>query len=337
MKLKVLTILAWLMASMLPSCTKDCDLNPNDENNQVSFSATIESKSANKVSGTTWKEGDAIGVFMKATGNDLSDGVLANVNNLKHTTTGDGQYTAESDAAVLPSGTEVDFIAYYPYQSVINNFIFPVNVADQSDLSKIDLLYSDNAKAISRGSSVVALDFKHQLSLLVLDISAGEGVPTLNGLEVSIKGLVTEGSFDLSDASLALGTQTATITRQFNEGSSTLNAILVPSQDIGNATLTFTLGDDVYEWAPAPQPLASGKKYTYSIKLESITLEASATIADWTEGNTGESEVSLSPKISNAAFEADKTTVAINELIQFTDQTPNATGWSWNFGDGSAP
>ncbi len=35
-----------------------------------------------------------------------------------------------------------------------------------------------------------------------------------------------------------------------------------------------------------------------------------------------------------AAFTIDKTSLRAGELIQFTDKTPNATSWLWNFGDG---
>ena len=329
-----------LMTLVLFSC-KDKEPFWGDDNNQgvgrqkyVKFDASIENQ-VTKASGTTWDSGDAIGVYMKAAGANLS---AASEENIKYTTPGDGTFTAATTGIELPAdGSNVDFIAYYPYQTTITGLSYPVNTAIQTSLPAIDLLYSNNAVNANKTNNVVSMDFKHMLSLLVLNIATGDGVSDLTGLGLSATGLTTDGSFDLSNGAITLGTATATLTPAINATSTTaatVNAILVPGQNLNAAELVFTLSGKTYKWTPATQTLETGKKYTYSIQLSAsgvVVVNPEGSIEDWIDGNPGEPGIIITPE-EPAGFTVDQTSpiswpaTVSNVAVQLT--APSTEAWT---------
>ena len=328
-----------LMTLVLFSC-KDKEPFWGDDNNQgvgrqkyVKFDASIENQ-VTKASGTTWDSGDAIGVYMKAAGANLS---AASEENIKYTTPGDGTFTAATTGIELPAdGSNVDFIAYYPYQTTITGLSYPVNTAIQTSLPAIDLLYSNNAVNANKTNNV-SMDFKHMLSLLVLNVAAGDGVSDLTGLGLSATGLTTDGSFDLSNGAITLGTATATLTPAINATSTTaatVNAILVPGQNLNAAELVFTLSGKTYKWTPATQTLETGKKYTYSIQLSAsgvVVVNPEGSIEDWIDGNPGEPGIIITPE-EPAGFTVDQTSpiswpaTVSNVAVQLT--APSTEAWT---------
>ncbi|SHE77906.1 fimbrillin family protein [Dysgonomonas macrotermitis] len=338
MKFRNLLSITCIAMLGLSACNNDDEPNFGGLNqNYATFDGAIESMGALKTraSGTTWDSGDAIGVYMKATGADIS---TSSAINIKYTTPGDGAFTAASTGIELPSdGSNVDFVAYYPYQTTITGQTYPINVSNQSDLTKIDLLYSNNATNTNKTNSAIALNFKHKLSQLILNITAGGGVSSLSGLSLSVSGLTTDGNFSLADATTTLGTTKAVLTPVVSVATAaTVNAILIPGDNLNNGKLTFSLNGKVYEWTPDAQVLESGKKYTYSVQLTTtgiVVANPSGTIEDWTEGNTGGSTVILTPNEGDV-FTSSKATVSLaatasSDVIQLTTQsTENWTATS---------
>ena len=265
----------------------------------VKFDASIENP-ATRASGTTWGSGDAIGVYMKPTGSNLSAAVNDNV---KYTTPGTGVFTAATTGIELPAdGSNVDFIAYYPYQTTITGLSYPINTANQTSLPAIDLLYSDNAVNANKTNNLVSMNFKHKLSMLILNVSAGGGVTSLTGLNLSISGLKTDGTLNLADGTVTLGSATAALTPVVTASSATaatVNAILVPGQDLAGAEVSFTLNGETYKWTPTAQTFETGKKYTYSVQLTKtgvVIINPSGSIEDWVDGNPGAPGVVLTPE-----------------------------------------
>lgn len=338
MKFRNLLSITCIAMLGLSACNNDDEPNFGGLNqNYATFDGAIENMGALKTraSGTTWDSGDAIGVYMKATGADISTSSAVNI---KYTTPGDGAFTAASTGIELPSdGSNVDFVAYYPYQTTITGQTYPINVSNQSDLTKIDLLYSNNAANTNKTNSAIALNFKHKLSQLILNITAGGGVSSLSGLSLSVSGLTTDGNFSLADATTTLGTTKAVLTPVVSVATAaTVNAILIPGDNLNNGKLTFSLNGKVYEWTPDAQVLESGKKYTYSVQLTTtgvVVANPSGTIEDWTEGNTGGSTVILTPNEGDV-FTSSKATVSLaatasSDVIQLTTQsTENWTATS---------
>ncbi|NLC26574.1 MAG: fimbrillin family protein, partial [Fastidiosipila sp.] len=81
------------------------------------------------------------------------------------------------------------------------------------------------------------MTFKHKLSQLILDVTAGDGVTTLEGMTVKIENLKADGSMDLKDGTVTLGSKVATLNpaAEVEGASGKVAAILVPGQDLSNA------------------------------------------------------------------------------------------------------
>ena len=67
----------------------------------------------------------------------------------------------------------------------LNGKTLAVSVDNQADPAKVDLLYSDNAKAIAAGEAV-DLAFKHKLSQIVIAVGSDETLPDISGLKISL-------------------------------------------------------------------------------------------------------------------------------------------------------
>ncbi|WP_101689925.1 fimbrillin family protein [Dysgonomonas massiliensis] len=314
MKIRNLFFTAALASLAFTACSSDdeCTGYNGKDDKYVKFAGSI-GEQMTKAAGTEWGSGDAIGVYMKAAGADLG---TASDLNVRYTTTGDGIFTAATQGIELPAdGSKVDFVAYYPQQATINDFKYPINVADQTSLPNIDLLYSNNAVNADKNNAVVQMNFKHMLSQLILNVTPGDGVSSLNGLSLNMADVITDGTFDLKNGTTTIGTTKATISPAVNVATgASVNAILVPGQDLATTKLTFTLDGRTYVWTPDAQVLEAGKKYTYNIQL-SLTgltlLSPNATIEDWIEGNTG-GDITLTPD-ENPGFVVDKPTISFDE------------------------
>ena len=130
-----------------------------------------------RATGDSWSEGDAIGIYMVEAGKGLAvESILAQ--NAKYVTESDGLFypaAVDYDVKFPLDGSDVDFIAYYPYGTISSNFEYMIDVADQADQSTIDLLYADNARGLNKDSSFVDLTFTHQLSKLLVYLNTTDG------------------------------------------------------------------------------------------------------------------------------------------------------------------
>jgi len=120
------------------------------------------------------------------TGSGLSNALASNKQYV--TTSGDGNFKATSateEISYPADGSNVDFIAYYPYQTTISNNVYPVNVSDQTQQNKIDFMYANNVTGANKNTANAQLQFSHKLSKVNLTITAGKGVSTLSGLTVT--------------------------------------------------------------------------------------------------------------------------------------------------------
>jgi Carbohydrate binding domain. len=312
MKINRLFSIMALFAIILSSCTKG---DPITESLDAKFFSTIGAMDT-RASNTSWAANDAIGIYALNTGNPLAAANIYNGNeNIKHVTTiGNGVFTAAVPAETIQfpaNGDDLDFIAYYPYQTTISGYIYPVDVANQSNLPNIDLLYSNNAIQKDNSSPVVTLNFKHLLSKLVLNIETGAGISNLTGLTVSVNDLNTKANFSLVDgtiptASFSVPQAVTPTVAAVTTTTATTEAILIPGQDLQNAEIIFTLGGENYKWTPGAKLLASTKKYTYNIKLSLagvILVEPDGTITDWDEdGDPTGTPIELNPEVPSTVI-----------------------------------
>ncbi len=294
MKVNQLLFLATAAAAVTSSCQK-APVSEQEITKAVTFSSTISNQVTTKAAGADWENNDAIGVFMK-TGNGLSNALASNKQYV--TTSGDGNFKATSateEISYPADGSNVDFIAYYPYQTTISNNVYPVNVSDQTQQNKIDFMYANNVTGANKNTANAQLQFSHKLSKVNLTITAGKGVSTLSGLTVTYNGFNTTANFDLTTGTLAASANPAAIKAKTTAGTSntTAEAILLPVTSAAGAKVEFKIGTETYTWTlPSSTTYEAGKKYSYNIMLQeeagnNTAVVASGSIVDWTDVPSG--------------------------------------------------
>lgn len=278
MKLSNLFYLGALSALVLTGC-KDNDDNSEWMTDGVVFTSHVEGM-VSRASGSAWSDGDKVGIYMNAGGTDFE--------NYEYTASADGALTAAGKTLKYPEEGTADFFAYYPYQTSISNKTYAVNVSDQSDPTKIDLLYATKT-GISNGEAV-NFAFSHQLSQIVINITKDETIANLNGLKIQVKGMNTQASFALADGTLTSTDSKADFDMNVNAEGTTAEAIVIPTADLTGAELVFTLADGKsFGWDLTQSAVSSfdkGTKYTYNASLSMTNGQPSAdmgnaTIEDW--------------------------------------------------------
>lgn len=294
MKLSNLFYLGAFSALVLTGCKSNDDNSEWMGSDGIVFTSQIEGVTS-RVSGASWDENDEVGIFMTTAEEEYS--------NYKYLAKTDGSLVADGQVLKYPASGASSFIAYYPYTTSLSGKIYAVNVSDQSDPKKIDLLYSNNATDIQPNDQVV-LRFQHKLSQIVLNIQK-EGDLDINGMAIKVSGMNTTANFDLND-----GTLTATDSKaDFNmnvqtEGNTgTAEAIVIPAADLTGATLTFTLADGKnFAWTvdspEADESFKAGTKYIYTATISNTNGQPAvemgkATIEDWTEQAGGNINVDM--------------------------------------------
>jgi hypothetical protein len=256
-------------------------------NGKAQFTSSIGGTPTTRVTGNTWDSKDAIGVFMKQ-GTGLSN-VLAS--NKKYTTEGNGNFSGDGSEVInYPDTGSVDFIAYYPYTANLSGTTLPVSVATQTNLSAIDVLYSNNATGLSKTSGTANLNFAHKLAKIEFTVKAGNGVADVNGLSVAYKNVNTTASLDLATGTLsgAAAPKDVTAKTTAKAPGQFVEAILLPG-DYSAKTVVFTLASGTYTWTlPANTTFDVNKKYTFDITLQTsstgnqVAVTGAGTITDWT-------------------------------------------------------
>ena len=336
MKLSNLFYLGALSALVLTGC-KDNDDNSEWMTDGVVFTSHIEGM-VSRASGSAWSDGDKVGIYMSAGGTDFE--------NYEYTASADGALTAAKQTLKYPEEGTADFFAYYPYQSGISGKTYAVDVTDQSDPTKIDLLYATKT-GISNGEAV-NFAFSHQLSQIVINVSHDETIASLNGLKIQVKGMNTQASFALADGTLTPTDNKTDFAMNVNAEGTTAEAIILPTADLTGAQLVFTLADGKsFGWDLTQSDVSSfdkGTKYTYNASLSMTNGQPSAdmgnaTIDDWTTKPGGDINVDF-----GEGTQTGGEVVVLDEPFadgqgDFTieDKTkPEELSYVWNFSSGTS-
>ena len=299
MKYRVISLLAIVVLLSLSACMQDHP-NASDVRKEVKVSASIDGAQSQSVktraTNNSWEAGDVIGLFMKKSDEVLTTSALA-LNAKYATNNGNSSFNAvdESNKIYFPfHNEEVDFIAYYPYKETLSDLSYPVDVSDQSDLSKIDLMYSNDAKKINSTSENVKLTFFHQLSNIILNISMIDAPEDedLSELNVKITDVNTKASFSLVDGTLSSEAEPKSVSFNVSTDGKTAQAILLPNESLTNSCLVFTTKESSYSFDLSQASIDSlnmSTKYTFNVTLKPGQVEIegiTTTIEDWTNGGS---------------------------------------------------
>ena len=241
----------------------------------------------------TWEANDEIGIF----GFTQGDAPAQAYTNVRYVTTGgNGRFTPDGTTIYLPTdGSSLDFVAYYPHTTDLENGIYTVDVENQSDLSTIDLMAAGTQTA-DRSKNTVAFNFEHKLSKIVLTFKPGDGMALseLTGMKVQLTNQQPKATFDVTqpDGEVVVGTNTpATLTLNTDADGTSSEGIVLPSANFDGMTLHLELSDgsSFFNWdlnnSQNADKFEAGKKYVYDITVNRSGLGVTATITDWTPGN----------------------------------------------------
>jgi hypothetical protein len=257
-----------------------------EKGNSVRFTSAISPIGQTKTADDTWTNGDRIGVYMLKNGTNQ---VVNDARNVNYTSDTSGNLTASGDGISYPVGINVDFVAYYPYQSNLDKFTYVVNVADQSKPESIDLIYSNNAVSASDTDAAINLQFTHQLTKVVFNIAAEQGLTAnnLKNLTVNIKDMNTQAGFNLASGRIDNAKQVAPVEALTSADGTLSQAIVIPAANT-TFTLQFVMSNGgTFEWTtPVPVTLESGKINTFDATMGTSSIEVSqGDIVDWTGAN----------------------------------------------------
>ncbi|NLZ72652.1 MAG: hypothetical protein GX905_02375, partial [Bacteroidales bacterium] len=192
-----LLFISTLLVGFMMSCSSDDDHDFGyGKNHELSaqFKATV-AKPSTRVTENNWDKEDAIGIYALKADQALEEAAIYK-GNAKYTTVSvgeSGNFTpASDDDAIIfeKEGNKLDFIAYYPYVETITDYNLSINAEDQSNLSEIDFLYSNNAKGHNRDNKEVPLQFTHQLAQIVLEITGEADLGDLANLKLAVDGFI---------------------------------------------------------------------------------------------------------------------------------------------------
>ena len=299
MKISNLLYMGALSTLALMSCTNNDDNSEWYGSEGIVFTTAIQSR----VSGNTWNANDEVGIYMMNAGSGIE---AATAQNKKYIAQTNGTLTAAPGNGIyLPESGNVDFIAYYPYTTSVSGNKLAVNVSDQSNPAAIDLIYSNGTKEVAATTATtIKLEFTHQLTKVTLNVTKDETIETLNGLGVNIKGISTEGEFNLADGTLTAtaGTNNKDVAMYIDaQGTTaTATAIILPtaaSTDQTSLNLTFNLNGQSFTHTISDANIfEKGTNVSFNANLSIsngkpvVTIEA-ATIEDWGEKLGGDINV----------------------------------------------
>ncbi len=267
-------------AILLAGCVKEGIETGND-----AVAVTFTPDITTRVSGTTWDDGDAIGIFMV---NNGTTDVVSGSGNRQYSFNGSVfQPSSGNDIYYPEDGSKVDFIAYYPYKTGQSGFSYSISLANQSSPTAIDLMTAKTVSGYDKNNTNVPLAFSHQLSKLIINVVKGTGMTSVDftGMTVSVEGMPLTASFALTDGTIGninLGNfapRTVTAGVQYD-------AILIP-QTAGvysGRKVVFSIpGENDLIWTiPDATPFAQGTRNTYTITISKTGITVSfGTITDW--------------------------------------------------------
>ena len=277
-----------LATLLLTACQNDEETMQTDARVALQVTSGIQTRAYD----ATWEANDEIGIF----GFTQGDAPAQAYTNVRYVTTGgDGAFTPDGTTIYLPTdGSSLDFVAYYPHTTDLENGIYTVDVEDQSDLSTIDLMAAGTQTA-DRIKNTVAFNFEHKLSKIVLTFKPGDGMALseLTGMKVQLTNQQTLATFDVTqpDGEVVVGTNTpATLTLNTTDDGMSSEGIVLPSANFDSMTLHLELedGGSFFNWDlnnSKADKFEAGKKYVYDITVNKSRLDVTATIEDWAPGN----------------------------------------------------
>ena len=184
---------------LFAACTNEKDGIVNSGPVAATVKADIVKNVTRATTDNTWSNNDAVGVNVTSEGYTIGD-------NVKYTTTGDGNFTSDNPIYFAIATEEAQFCAYYPYQEnvdgdgIVNNW----NMAEvkEGEPCPADFLFARGATATKSSPQVQFTgdnQFKHCMSMIRLTFKAGNGINANYAIlknQLKLKGIYKTGSIN---------------------------------------------------------------------------------------------------------------------------------------------
>lgn len=292
---------------LLYGCEKERGIEGNVAGGEIVLNAVFDG--ASRVSAKAFDENDRIGVFVTEYDGDTETALKVSGNYVdNHLFVAASSSLSTEKPLFYPQENNVDIYGYHPYEeSVASVDAYPFKVAsDQSEVQAFkgaDFVWAKRAN-VAANNSVVNLNFQHRMTKVVVNIEAGTEIADLDGLVVTIRGVVGESRIDLATGKvtpLAEATQgevqpldvTATssgVTKRSYE------AIIVP-QVVAEGTILVEAELNgkkyTYRVGEGGQIFGSGKQQGYDLVINAFQrglLLKSASVTNWVSNGTNVNE-----------------------------------------------
>ena len=297
------TCFVMLAALMLAGCNNEVDEQVMDSKRvPLQINGDINMLMTRAADGH-WDPQDAIGVYMV---NAENNSIVDEVSNYRYEVidkdNGNFSPAGENNTAYFPeSGEAVKVVAYYPQGDVTVDNKLSLDLANQNEQPRIDLM-SASAEGASKNNPTITLEFKHRLTKLLFEI---EGDVDTEGIEATISNQYTKIQYDILNDKLFItdDNKQEIDMKYWNNNSRFTEAIVLPNEGDNSAVerkLTFKLNNGKTFSAKISDAttFVAGKKYTYKVtftKEGSVNIQG-AGITDWGIENDGP-EIEVNPDI----------------------------------------
>lgn len=259
------------------SCSSDETISISEE--PIKLSAFINGP--NSRIGSAWEGREKLGLFMTNSGESF----MPVVKNKMFNVTANGTLSpSDGNQLLYPvDGSKVQFVSYYPYASVGEDYIYKIDFADTT-IADHDLLYTELTGEYDKtNKDAVQLNFKHQLSKLTLTIQDENGV-NLVDFDAKIT-IPTKADFNIETGNLTI-TADSEQELAVQVGNGVASALVLPGSASGK--IVFTSAEKSFTWDISTITLEPGKNYAYTLKLipttdpdNNVEVIGQANIIDW--------------------------------------------------------
>lgn len=269
-------------ALLFAACANEEDGIVNNGPVAATVKADIVKNITRATTGDTWSKNDAIGVYVTSPGYTIGD-------NVKYTTTGDGNFTSDNPIYFADARETVNFNAYYPYQEnmdgngIVNNW----NMAEvkEGEPCPADFLFARDATATKSSPQVQFTgdnQFKHCMSMIRLTFKAGDGINANNANlknKLKLKGIYKTGSINTLTGEVTVSGDRGIYESDVNDKSLkngvTCEFIVFPqSLDNNKMDIEFEVADNgtinTYTTSlpsSTNNEFKGGNQYTYTIRI----------------------------------------------------------------------
>lgn len=279
-------------ALALAACTGDENLNDGPVAIRLSSSLEVQTRAASGIQGSAFDEGESVDIFITEAVEADESATTTYPQPLTYTTGTNGTMTPPTGGQPYfpTSGNGVNIYAYYPSGAVTDmgasGVAFTVKTDQSTDAAykASDLMFGTAANPVSRQSSAIPVTFRHLLSKITVNLTSGDGNPSLDGATVSLMNVRLDAQLTPSDGTVAegTGTQDESVTVTTGTGGSAI----IPVQTVASGKqfirVQLQTGGKLYYTLPQNATFQGGKVYTYNIKVNLTDLEVTSSITDWT-------------------------------------------------------